>query len=203
MFTLPELPYGYDALEPFIDEVTMHLHHDKHHQAYIDNLNKALEGHDDWLNMDVMDILKSLDKVPEEIRAKVKNNAGGHANHNFFWKIMSSPQAGARGPQNQLKEQIEKTFGSFDEFTEKFSNAGLARFGSGWVWLICDKGNLSIADTANQDSLVSEGKYAVLGLDVWEHAYYLKYQNKRADYIKAWWNVVNWPQVEEYFNKLK
>ena len=200
MFTLPDLPYDYNALEPFIDEETMHLHHDKHHQAYVDNLNKALEGHDDLLGMDIEDLLQNLDKVPEEIRMKVRNNGGGHANHTFFWQVMSPHSQSSRGLQNALKESIEKKFGSFEKFQEEFANKGLARFGSGWVWLTKD---LEIIDTPNQDTPVMDHKKVILGLDVWEHAYYLKYKNVRADYIKNWWNVVNWDKVEELFEASK
>ncbi len=195
MFTLPDLPYDYNALEPFIDEETMRIHHDKHHQAYIDNLNKALEGKDEWLNMDVKEILTKLDEVPQDFRTKVRNNAGGHANHTFFWKLMI-PHKEFKEVSGELKVAIDKIFGSFEKFQEEFANKGLGRFGSGWVWLLSD---LTIIDTPNQDTPLMEGKHAILGLDVWEHAYYLKYQNKRADYIKAWWNVVNWKKVEEYF----
>lgn len=199
MFTLPDLPYGYDALEPFIDAETMQIHHDKHHAAYVKNLNDALVGHEDLLNMDVTNLLKKLDMVPEEIRTKVKNNAGGHANHSFFWTLLS-PNNGA-GPEGRLLDAIKSTFGDFDQFQEKFAAAGLGRFGSGWVWLVKNDGGLSIIDTPNQDSPLTEGKTPILALDVWEHAYYLKYKNMRADYIKAWWNVVNWKQVEENFQK--
>lgn len=199
MFKLPDLPYDYKALEPFIDKETMHLHHDKHHQAYVDNLNKALEGHEDLLKMDVKDLVSHLDKVPEEIRMKVRNNAGGHANHSFFWKVMI-PSKSFKEVSGELKSAINEKYGDFSSFQEKFSNAGLGRFGSGWVWLLSD---LSIVDTPNQDTPLMEGKKAILGLDVWEHAYYLKYLNKRADYIKAWWNVVNWGKVEEWFKASK
>jgi superoxide dismutase, Fe-Mn family len=197
MFTLPDLPYEFKALEPFIDETTMHIHHDKHHQAYIDKLNEALTGKDEFLNMDVKDLLTKLDEVPEEIRTKVRNNAGGHANHSFFWKIMI-PKADFKEVSGELKKGLENKYGSFEKFQEEFEAKGVGRFGSGWVWLLSD---LSIIDTPNQDTPLMEGKKAILGLDVWEHAYYLKYQNKRADYIKAWWNVVNWGKVEEYFNE--
>jgi len=202
MFTLPDLPYTYNALEPFIDETTMKLHHDKHHQAYVDNLNKALEGKDEWLIMDIKELLMKLDEVPEEIRMKVRNNGGGHANHTMFWKTMI-PKSEFKGVSGELKEAIDNTFGDFKTFQEKFEAAGLARFGSGWIWLVSDKGNLSIVDTPNQDTPLMEGKKGILGLDVWEHAYYLKYQNKRADYIKAWWNVVNWVHVEKHFEESK
>src|SRR5258708_3611493 len=197
MFTLADLPYSYDALEPFIDETTMKLHHDKHHQAYIDNLNKALEGHDDLLGMDIKDLLQNLDKVPEEIRTKVRNNAGGHANHTMFWKTMIQNKD-FKEVNGGLKEAIDKKFGSFEKFQEEFETKGLGRFGIGWVWLLDD---LTIIDTPNQDTPLMQGKKVILGLDVWEHAYYLKYQNKRVDYIKAWWNVVNWGKVEENFSE--
>ncbi len=196
MFTLPDLPYDYSALEPFIDEETMRIHHDKHHQAYVDNLNKALEGYEDLLKMDVKELLTKLDEVPEEIRLKVRNNAGGHANHSFFWKLMISSKE-FKEVDGELKAAIDKKFGSFEKFQEEFANKALGRFGSGWVWFLSD---LSIVDTPNQDTPLMEGKKAILGLDVWEHSYYLKYKNVRADYVKAWWNVVNWAKVEAYFN---
>jgi Fe-Mn family superoxide dismutase len=197
MFTLPELPYAYNALEPFIDERTMQIHHDKHHAAYIKNLNDALAGQDALLSLTVEDLIADLSKVPESVRTKVRNNAGGHANHTFFWQIMA-PQAGG-SPSGSLLEAINAAFGSFEGFQEKFAAAGVGRFGSGWVWLVKDGSSLSIMDTPNQDSPLMEGKTPILGLDVWEHAYYLKYQNVRPDYIKAWWNVVNWKEVEKRF----
>lgn len=197
MFTLPELPFAYNALEPYIDEMTMHVHHDKHHAAYVKNLNDVLAGHEDLLAMDVNEILSDLTKVPEDIRIKVRNNGGGVANHRFFWQIMG-PKAGSV-PTGGLARAIDAAFGSFAGFAEKFSAAALNHFGSGWAWLIAGQGKLSIVDTANQDSPVSEGKTPILAIDVWEHAYYLKYQNLRADYIKAWWNVVNWKEVEIRF----
>ncbi|CAN5309071.1 superoxide dismutase [soil metagenome] len=196
MFTLPDLPYDYKALEPFIDEATMHLHHDKHHQSYVDNLNKALEGHGEFLNTDVKELLTKLQDIPEDIRMKVRNNAGGHANHTMFWKTMIAHKD-FKEVSGELKTAIDKTFGSFEKFQEEFANKALGRFGSGWIWLMAD---LTIIDTPNQDTPLMEGKKAILGLDVWEHAYYLKYKNVRADYVKAWWNVVNWGKVEEYFN---
>lgn len=200
MFTLPDLPYPHDALEPFIDEKTMHIHHDKHHAAYVKNLNDAFEGHSDWLAMDVNIILASLDKVPEAIRTKVRNNGGGVANHNLYWQIMVPPQKGGGRPSGKLAKAIEDTFESFEKFVEKMSAAGLNHFGSGWAWLVIDKDKkLAVTDTSNQDSPVSLGQIPLLNLDVWEHAYYLKYQNLRGDYIKAWWNVVNWPEVEKRF----
>lgn len=197
MFTTPDLPYDYSALEPYIDTETMKIHHDKHHAAYVENLNKALSGHDDLLKMDIHDLIANLDKVPSEVRTKVRNNAGGHANHTFFWQVMAPK--GAKEPEGKLKEALEAAFGNFVSFQEKFSQAGLGRFGSGWVWLVSNGGKLSIVDTPNQDTPAMEGKDPILGLDVWEHAYYLKYQNRRADYIAAWWNVVNWTKVTKNF----
>lgn len=195
MFTVPDLPYAFNALDPHIDERTMQIHHDKHHATYVKNLNDALAGHEEWLAMSVEDIVINLAKVPSEIQAKVRNNAGGHANHSLFWQIMG-PKAGGK-PTGKIGTAIDGAFGSFDQFAEKFGAAALGRFGSGWAWLVVDNGKLSIMDTPNQDSPLTEGKTPILGLDVWEHAYYLKYQNMRADYIKAWWNVVNWTEVEK------
>lgn len=201
MFTLPELPYVYNALEPAIDERTMQIHHDKHHAAYVKNLNDALIGQDALLAMPVEKLIADLSHVPEAVRTKVRNNGGGHANHSFFWQIMGPPSDEASGgrPQGELAKAINSAFGNFEGFQEKFSAAGAGRFGSGWAWLIHDGGKLAIMDTPNQDSPLMEGKTPILGLDVWEHAYYLKYQNLRADYIKAWWNVVNWKEVEKRF----
>lgn len=199
MFTLPDLPYPYNALEPHIDEKTMQIHHDKHHGAYVKNLNDALTGQDALISMDVYDLMKNLSKVPEAARMKVRNNGGGHANHSFFWIIMSP--GGGRSPSGELARAIDRDFGSFAGFTEKFASSGMGRFGSGWVWLQSEKGKLSINDTPNQDNPWMEGKTPILGLDVWEHAYYLKYQNLRADYIKAWWNVVNWKEVGRLFSQ--
>jgi Fe-Mn family superoxide dismutase len=202
MFVLPDLPYDYKALEPFIDEETMHLHHDKHHAAYVKNLNDALSGHEDLLNTDIETLLKSLDKVPEEIRTKVRNNGGGVANHNMFWEVMAPPKN--QSPEGKISEAINNSFGDLDEFKMLFTEKALARFGSGWIWLIAEKdGGLTIEDTPNQDSPVMEGdKTPILCLDVWEHAYYLKYKNVRADYVNAWWNVVNWIKVGEYYKKV-
>lgn len=196
MFTLPELPYDYAALEPYIDEQTMKLHHDKHHQAYVDNLNKALEGHDNLLNMDISELLQNLDEVPESIRTKVRNNGGGHYNHSQFWQWMSS---GGGEPSAELLEYINRDFSSLDEFKQKFSEAVVGRFGSGWVWLTVKDGKLVISDSPNQDSPIMDGITPILGLDVWEHAYYLKYQNRRGDYVTNWWNVVNWNKVNKLF----
>jgi len=197
MFTLPELPYAYNALEPSIDERTMQIHHDKHHAAYVKNLNDALAGHDDLLSMSIEDLLKNLSKVPEDVRTKVRNNGGGHANHSLFWQIMG-PKAGGE-PSGALAKAIDEVFGNFAQFQEKFAATGMGRFGSGWAWLVKDGGKLTIMDTPNQDTPVMEGKTPILGLDVWEHAYYLTYQNVRADYIKNWWNVVNWTEVAKRY----
>jgi superoxide dismutase, Fe-Mn family len=199
MFELPKLAYEYGALEPHIDAKTMEIHHSKHHAAYVEKLNAALKGHDDLAKMDIVELITNLDKVPEDIRTVVRNNGGGHANHSFFWTIMS-PDGGGQ-PSGALAEAINQSFGSFEDFKTKFKDAAMARFGSGWAWLCYWDGKLHVCSTPNQDSTVMEDKShaPLLGLDVWEHAYYLKYQNKRPDYIDAWWNVVNWPQVEKYF----
>lgn len=198
MFTLADLPYSANSLEPHIDARTMQIHHDKHHAAYVKNVNDALAGHDALLSMPIEELMANLSKVPEAVRTKVRNNGGGHINHSFFWTIMSPKPA---QPSGQLMRAITSTFGSLAQFQEKFGAAGLGRFGSGWVWLISEKGKLSITDTPNQDNPWMEGKTPILGLDVWEHAYYLKYQNLRPDYIKAWWNVVGWKEVERRFNE--
>lgn len=201
MFTLPDLSYAYNALEPFIDEQTMHIHHDKHHAGYVKNLNDALVGQDALLSMSVNELIKDLRAIPESLRTKVKNNAGGHANHSLFWEIMSPVTPGVeRVPFGDIAKAINTTFGSFTAFQSVFSAGGMGRFGSGWVWLVMDNRKLTILDTPNQDSPLSEGKTPLLTLDVWEHAYYLKYQNMRADYIKAWWNVVNWAEVEKRYH---
>jgi superoxide dismutase, Fe-Mn family len=191
---LPPLPYAYNALEPHIDEQTMIIHHDRHHATYVNNLNAALEGHADLQAKSIEDLLKSIDSVPESIRTAVRNNGGGHANHTLFWQVMS-PNGGGQ-PTGALADAINSTFGSFDKFKDEFSKAAAGRFGSGWAWLVVDNaGNLKITSTPNQDSPLMEGLTPILGLDVWEHAYYLKYQNKRPDYIAAFWNVVNWEEV--------
>jgi len=200
MYTLSDLPYNFDALEPFIDAQTMQIHHDKHHAAYIKNLNDALAGQDALLSLPVEELIADLSRVPEPVRTKVRNNGGGHANHTFFWRSMSpNPKGEKRLPEGELVQAMSRAFGSFDGFMEKFAAAGIGRFGSGWVWLVSEKGTLTITDTPNQDSPVMEGKTPILGLDVWEHAYYLKYQNLRADYIMNWWNVVNWTEVAVRF----
>ena len=196
-FTLPPLPYSYDALEPHIDEATMKLHHGKHHQAYVDKLNAALAA-SEWESKSLDEIMVSLDKVPDKIKAAVRNNGGGHYNHSLFWQWMS-PTGGGE-PTGKVAEAINAKFGSFAKFKEEFEAAGMSRFGSGWVWLIQDGGELSIVTTPYQDCPVSEGKKVLLGNDLWEHAYYLKYQNRRPEYLAAWWNVVNWNKVTELFN---
>jgi Fe-Mn family superoxide dismutase len=195
-FEVPPLPYDYAALEPHIDEQTMRVHHDKHHQAYVDNANKALEG-TDWADRPVEEVLQSLEMLPEEIRTAVRNNAGGHANHSFFWEIMS-PNGGGE-PQGELADAINSTFGSLDSLIEQVNDAGVKRFGSGWTWLVVDGSTLAVTSTPNQDTPLSEGKTPILGIDVWEHAYYLKYQNRRPEYLAAWWNVANWPEVARRF----
>jgi Fe-Mn family superoxide dismutase len=190
---LPPLPYDYNALEPHIDEQTMRIHHDRHHGTYVNNLNAALEGHPDLQAKSLDELLRNINSVPESIRTAVRNNGGGHANHSLFWEIMS-PNGGGQ-PTGALADAISSTFGSFEKFKDEFSKAAAGRFGSGWAWLVVDNGKLAVTSTPNQDSPLMEGKTPILGLDVWEHAYYLKYQNKRPDYIAAWWNVVNWAEV--------
>jgi len=197
-FTLPPLPYPYDALEPHIDEATMKLHHGKHHQAYVDKLNAAIAS-SEWESKSLDEIMVSLDKVPDKIKAAVRNNGGGHYNHSLFWQWMS-PTGGGE-PTGKVAEAINAKFGSFAKFKEEFEAAGMSRFGSGWVWLIQDGSELSITTTPYQDCPVSEGKKVLLGNDLWEHAYYLKYQNRRPEYLAAWWNVVNWNKVTELFNQ--
>ena len=198
--TLPPLPYAFDALEPHIDAQTMQIHHGKHHQAYVNNLNAAVEKAPELQGKSIEEILKNVNGAPEAVRTAVRNNGGGHWNHSFFWRLMG-PKAGGQ-PSGALGDAIKSTFGSFDKFKEQFAAAGVGRFGSGWAWLLHDGGKLSITSTPNQDNPLMEGKSAnsvLLGLDVWEHAYYLKYQNKRPDYIAAWWNVVNWDAVAERY----
>ena len=196
-FELPNLPYGFDALEPHIDTATMQIHHGKHHQAYVNNLNAAIEKAPELAGKSLDELMRGINDVPEAVRTAVRNNGGGHWNHSMFWKWMA-PNAGGE-PGGNIAAAISEAFGGFDKFKEQWSAAGAGRFGSGWVWLVNDGGSLSITSTPNQDNPLMEGKTAVLGLDVWEHAYYLRYQNKRPDYITAWWNVVNWDAVEESF----
>ena len=198
---LPKLPYDFAALEPHIDAQTMQIHHGKHHQAYINNLNTALEKHPDLQSKSVEELCRGINSVPEAIRTAVRNNGGGHWNHSQFWKWMGPGAGGA--PTGALGSAINSAFGSFDKFKEEFAKAAVGRFGSGWAWLIDEGGKLSIVSTPNQDNPLMEGKRPILGIDVWEHAYYLKYQNRRADYLKAWWNVVNWPEVSNYYTKAK
>lgn len=195
-FTLPDLGFNFNALEPYIDARTMEIHHGKHHQAYVDKLNTALEKYPDWQTKSIEDILGDIKNVPEDVRTAVQNNGGGHANHTMFWKTLTP--GGAKEPSGKTAELINKSFGNFEEFKTKFSEAAAARFGSGWAWLVKSGDQYGIYSTANQDSPLMEGKIPLLGLDVWEHAYYLKYQNKRPDYITAFWNVVNWDEVEKH-----
>lgn len=200
-FTLPALPYATDALEPYIDKMTMEIHHGKHHSTYVTNLNKALESAPELADKSLHDLLaNNLAIVPEAIKTAVRNNGGGHANHSFFWPMLA-PAGTASGPTGELATAIDSTFGSLDAFKEKFNAAATTRFGSGWAWLVKSAGKLEIYSTANQDSPLMEGKSPILGLDVWEHAYYLKYQNRRPEYIGAFWNVVNWKHVEEHFSR--
>lgn len=200
-FTLDPLPYAHDALEPWIDRQTMEIHHGKHHQAYVTNLNKALESASDLSGKTLENLLaNNCSLVPESIRTAVRNNAGGHANHTFFWSIMGPSKGGE--PTGKLAAAISSTFGSFSTFKEQFTSAAMTRFGSGWAWLTADQGKLRVYSTANQDSPLMEGQMPILGLDVWEHAYYLKYQNRRADYVGAWWNLINWDVVSKRFTSL-
>lgn len=199
-FELPPLPYDYAALEPHIDEQTMRLHHDKHHQTYVDKANAALSG-TQWADTPVEEILKNLDALPDDIRQAVRNNAGGHANHTLFWEIMGPGGGGA--PTGELAEAIDAAFGGLDALKEKINAAGANRFGSGWAWLVWDGSGLAVTSTPNQDSPVSDGQVPLLGVDVWEHAYYLKYQNRRPDYLSAWWNTVNWDEVARRYAAAK
>jgi Fe-Mn family superoxide dismutase len=195
-YSLPQLPYPYDALEPYIDKITMEIHHTKHHQAYINNLNSALEKYPEFHNLELEEILRNLNQLPEEIRTAVRNNGGGHYNHTLFWEIMK-PNGGGE-PKGKLKEEIERNFGSFEEFKKLFSETAIKHFGSGWAWLVItsDK-KLKVYSMLNQDNPLMNGDIPIMGLDVWEHAYYLKYQNRRAEYVEAWWHVVNWDKIEE------
>lgn len=199
-FQVPALPYDYNALEPYIDEETMHLHHDKHHAAYVNNLNAALEKHPELQSKSAEDLLIDLNSVPEDIRTAVRNNGGGHVNHSMFWQIMGP--GGGGEPTGPIAEAINQAFGSFQALQQQFNDAGAKRFGSGWTWLVRGTdGKLQVISTANQDSPLLEGQYPVLGNDVWEHAYYLKYQNRRPEYLSAWWNVVNWDEVNKRYQQ--
>jgi superoxide dismutase, Fe-Mn family len=200
-FQLPDLPYAFDALEPHIDARTMEIHHDRHHKAYTDKLNDAISKHADWQGKEIDEILRSIDRLPEDIRGAVRNNGGGYANHNLFWEIMG-PNGGGE-PGGELGDAIRSAFGSFDSFKEKVNNAGATQFGSGWSWLVVSGGELKVYSTPNQDSPLMKGDTPILGIDVWEHAYYLKYQNKRPDYLSAWWNTVNWDAVAEKYAQAK
>ncbi len=201
MFELPKLPYKYDALEPYIDTKTMEIHHTKHHQAYVDNANKALEKYPELLKKPVNVLLKDLNQIPEDVRTAFKNNGGGHFNHSLFWTIMT-PNSD-KAPKGEIAKAIEKEFGNFDKFKEIFTNTAMTRFGYGWAWLVFNKGKLEVYSLPNQDSPLSEGKTPLLGIDVWEHAYYLKYQNRRKEYVDAWWNIVNWKEVDRLYREAK
>ncbi|MEA2499280.1 MAG: superoxide dismutase, Fe-Mn family [Actinomycetota bacterium] len=200
-YTLPDLPYDYSALEPHIDARTMEIHHTKHHQTYVDKLNAALEGHEDLSEQSVDDLLRNFDKVPGDIRGPVKNHGGGHSNHSLFWQIMG-PDGGGE-PDGAVASAIDEAFGSFKDFQEKFNTAATNHFGSGWAWLVTKEGSLDVISLPNQDSPLIDGNTPIFGLDVWEHAYYLKYQNKRPDYISAWWNTVNWDEVNRRYEAAK
>ncbi|MFK4895602.1 superoxide dismutase [Lactococcus petauri] len=200
-YTLPELPYAYDALEPFFDEETMHLHHDKHHQTYVNNLNAAIEKHPEFFDKTVEELVAYLDRLPEDIRVAVRNNGGGHLNHTMFWEWLAPNAGGA--PTGDIAAAIDEAFGSFDDFKAEFKAAATGRFGSGWAWLVLDYGKLKVVSTANQDNPISDGQIPVLGLDVWEHAYYLKYRNVRPDYIEAFFSLINWDKVNELYAKDK
>ncbi|WP_134699826.1 superoxide dismutase [Ammoniphilus sp. YIM 78166] len=200
-YELPALPYAANALEPHIDETTMNIHHGRHHATYVNNVNAALEGHDDLSSKSIEELISNMEAIPENIRTAVRNNGGGHANHSLFWQIMSPNGGGA--PAGELADAINSKFGSFDSFKEEFAKAATTRFGSGWAWLVVDNGSLAVTSTPNQDSPLMEGKTPILGLDVWEHAYYLNYQNKRPDYISAFWNVVNWDAVSNRYAAAK
>src|SRR3954451_13600916 len=199
-YEVPSLPYAYDALEPHIDEATMRVHHDKHHQAYVDKVNAALDG-TEWADKPIEEVLQNLDSLPDDKKGPVRNNGGGHANHTFFWEILS-PDGGGQ-PEGALADAINDAFGSFDEFKDKFKAGGVGQFGSGWAWLVHPGSGLEVTSTPNQDTPVSKGQTPLLGADVWEHAYYLKYQNKRPDYLDAFWNVVNWGKVSELYAAAK
>jgi Fe-Mn family superoxide dismutase len=201
--TLPPLPYGFDALEPHIDAQTMQIHHDKHHQAYVSNLNAALDKHPELYKKNLEELLRGITSVPEDIRTAVRNNGGGHHNHSLFWTIMAPVGKGGGEPSGALADAIKKAFGDFAKFKEQLSTAATTRFGSGWAWLAVTDGKIEVCSTANQDSPLMERQVPILGVDVWEHAYYLKYQNRRADYVAAWWNVVNWSEVANRYQAAK
>jgi len=198
-YILPDLPYAYDALEPYFDEKTMHIHHDRHHATYLNNLNAALENYPELMEKSAPDLLKNLAKLPKEISEAVKNNGGGHVNHSFFWEILAPNKGGF--PNFEIGDALAKVFGSFETFKEKFQKAAVTRFGSGWAWLVIGQNGLKITSTANQDSPLSVGQVPILCLDVWEHAYYLKYYNARPDYVAAFWNLINWEKVNEFYVK--
>ena len=198
---LPPLPYPFDALEPHIDAKTMEIHHDKHHGAYVTNLNKALEGHPELQDLPIEELLAKIGNVPEAVRTAVRNNGGGHLNHSMFWKIMK--KGGGGEPSGELAETIKETFGSLGDFRKTFTQAAISRFGSGWAWLLMRDGKLAVESTANQDNPVMDGGKPLIGLDVWEHAYYLKYQNRRPEYVEAWWNTVDWAQAEDNFRRIR
>ncbi len=198
-YSVPPLPYDYSALDPHIDEATMRVHHDKHHQAYVDKVNSALEG-TEWEDKPIEEVVRNLSQIPEDKRGPVRNNGGGHLNHSLFWEWMTP--GGGGEPDGDLRAAIESAFGSVGDFRTKFKEAGVAQFGSGWAWLVHDGSGLAVVSTPNQDNPVTDGKTPLLGVDVWEHSYYLKYQNRRPDYIEAWWNVVNWGRVAEHFKKV-
>lgn len=200
-YKLPDLPYAYDALEPYIDEETMKLHHDKHHNTYVENTNKALEGHDDLQKLSIKELVTKLDEVPEDIRTTVRNNGGGHVNHSLFWEVLS-PNGGGE-PTGELADAINESFGSFDDFKSELAAAATGQFGSGWGWLVVDNGDLKVTSTPNQDSPLMQGQTPIFGIDVWEHAYYLNYQNVRPDYVKAVWNIVNWDEVAKRYQEAK
>jgi Fe-Mn family superoxide dismutase len=200
-YKLPDLPYAYDALEPHIDEETMKLHHDKHHNTYVEKTNQALEGHEDLQELSIEELIAKLDEVPEDIRTAVRNNGGGHANHSLFWEVLS-PEGGGE-PTGELADAINDAFGSFDDFKSELEAASTGQFGSGWGWLVVDNGDLKVTSTPNQDSPLTDGQTPIFGIDVWEHAYYLNYQNVRADYVKAIWNIVNWDEVARRYDEAK
>lgn len=199
MFELPALPYGYDALEPFISSNIQHLHHDKHHQGYVDNLNKAVQKYPEWESKSIEEIIKDYAKAPDDIKTVLRNHGGGHYNHSMFWLMMS--QKKDQMPEGNLVDKINEQFGNYDAFKKQFSEGAVKVFGSGWQWLVMDNGRLALMSTPNQDSPLTQGKIPLLGLDVWEHAYYLQYYNKRPDYVDAWWHVVNWEEVEKRFQE--